>query len=153
LAKWRWRCISDEKGRWKGCLDLKYGLEHDISQTPVKLQSWWWRYLLKVCREGGGDEWFQEEVGWKLRSEDKARFWEKVWVGNANLKTLFPRLYSPSLNQGQKVEEVGVWEESTWRWTLRWRCGRFEWEIPMEIELGMHIFRATVIKDKKDAQV
>ena len=87
----------------------------DISQTPVKFQSWWWRDLLKVCREGGGDGWFQEEIGWKLGGGDKARFWEDVWVGNTNLKTLIPILYSMLLNQGQKVEEVGVWEESVWR--------------------------------------
>jgi len=93
----------------------------------TKLQSWWWRDLLKVCKEGGGDGWFQEEVGWKLGSGDKVRFWEDVWVGNSNLKSMFPRLYSLSLNQGQKVEVVGVWEESTWKWTLRWRHGRFEW--------------------------
>jgi len=65
-------------------------MELDTSQTSVKLQSCWWRDLLKVCKEGGGDEWFQEEVRWKLESGDKARFWEDVWVGNSTLKTLFP---------------------------------------------------------------
>ena len=25
LAKWKWRCISNEKGRWKECLESKYG--------------------------------------------------------------------------------------------------------------------------------
>ena len=39
LAKWRWRCISNEKGRWKEFLDSKYGMELDTSQTSVKLQS------------------------------------------------------------------------------------------------------------------
>jgi len=33
-----------------------------------------------------------------LGSGDKARFWEDVWVGTANLKTLYPRLFSLSLN-------------------------------------------------------
>ena len=103
--------------------------------------------------ERSSESWFQEDVGWKLGSGDKVRFWEDVWVRNANLKSLFPRMYSLSLHQGQKVEEVGVWEESGWRWTLRWRCDRFQWEIPMEIELGMHISRATIIKDGKDTRV
>jgi len=57
--------------------------------------------------EEGTNGWFQEEVGWSIGSGDKARFWKDVWVGNTNLKTLFPRLYSISMNQGQKVEEVG----------------------------------------------
>jgi len=72
------------------------------------MKSWWWRDLDKVCREGGGDGCFQAEIGWKLGRGDKAKFWEDVWVGNNNLKTLFPILHSLSSNQGQKVEEVGV---------------------------------------------
>jgi len=108
---------------------------------------------LRVCKEGRGERWFQEEVGWKLGSGDRVRFWEDMWVGNSTLKTMFPRLYSLSLNQGQKVEEVGVWEDSAWQWTLRWRRARFEWEIPMEIELGRHISSANVLKEEMDTQV
>ena len=108
LAKWRWRWSSDEKGRWKDLFESKYGIESEVMQTPLKMQSWWWRDLDKVCREGGRDGWFQAEIGWKLGRGDNAKFWEDVWVGNNNLKTLFPILHSLSSNQGQKVEEVGV---------------------------------------------
>ena len=41
LAKWKWHCISNEKGRWKECLESKYGSELEIPQTSAKLQSWW----------------------------------------------------------------------------------------------------------------
>ena len=81
-----------------------------------------------MCSEGGGEGWFQEQVGWKVGRGDKVRFWEDVWAGNSNLKTLYPRLFSLSLNQGQKVEEVGVWDDLVWRWSLTWRRSRFEWE-------------------------
>ena len=80
-------------------LASKYGLELDNPQIPLKFQSWWWRDLFKVCREGGGDRWFQKEIGWKLGRGDKEKLWEDVWIGNTNLKTLYPRLYSLSLNQ------------------------------------------------------
>jgi len=53
LAKCRWRCISDKKGRWEECLDSKYDQEHNVVQIPLKLQSWWWRDLRKVCWEEG----------------------------------------------------------------------------------------------------
>ena len=111
LAKWRWRWLSDGRGRWKELLESKYGMEDEPVQTPLKRQSWWWRDLLRVCREGGGDGWFQAGMGWKLGRGNKARFWEDVWVGNTNLKTLFPRLYSLSYNQGQ----------FGWK---RWVCGK-----------------------------
>ena len=110
LAKWRWRFIAQEKGKWKEVLQSKYGVELDCSHIPVKHQSWWWRDIVKVCKEGGGEGWFQNELRWKLGRGDKIRFWEDVWVGESNLKTTFQRLFTLLINQGQKVEDVGVWE-------------------------------------------
>jgi len=69
-------------------------------QTPVKLQSWWWKDVLKACKEGEGDGWFLRETGWKEGRGDKVKFWEDVWVRNSNFKTQFPILFSLSLNQG-----------------------------------------------------
>jgi len=62
LAKWRWRFISQEKGKWKEVLHSKYGVELDCSLIPVKHQLWWWRDIVKACKEGGGEGWFQEEL-------------------------------------------------------------------------------------------
>ena len=60
LAKWRWRLVSEEKGMWKDLLISKYGQDQDNQQTPVKLQTWWWKDLQKVCKEGEGAGWFQQ---------------------------------------------------------------------------------------------
>ena len=125
MAKWKWRISSNDKGRWKEVLESKYGLGTD-EMVPIKYQSLWWRDLTRVCREGGDEGWFQGEVVWKVGSGDKVRFWEDVWVGSSNLKAVYPRLFSLSLNQGHKVEEVGGWEGSMWRWSLSWRRVRFE---------------------------
>ena len=153
LAKWRWRSFYVDKGRWKDVLESKYGLDPYTGHTPMKYQCWWWRDLMKVCKEGGGVGWFQEQVGWKIGSGEKVRFWEDVWVGCSNLKSLFPRLFSLSLIQGQKVEEVGVWDDIEWRWTLSWRRSRFEWESLLVNELVSHISRANVRKDVEDTLV
>jgi len=134
-------------------LELKYEGGGEVMQSSLKLQSWWWRDLHKVCTEGIGDGWFQAEMGWILGSGDKVKFWEDVWVGNSNLKSLFPRLYSISCNQGQTVKEVGEWEGSEWRWNLRWRRARFEWESVLETDLVIHIFRANVKRQEQDIRV
>jgi len=110
LAKWKWRWLSDEKGRWKDILESKYGEGSEGSQSSLRLQSWWWRNLRKVCMQGGGQGWFQAEMSWRIGHGDKIKFWEDVWIGNTNLKSEFPRLYSISCNQTQTVEEVGGWE-------------------------------------------
>jgi len=153
LAKWRWRFISQEKGKWKEVLDSKYGAELECPHIPVKYQSWWWRDIVKVCREGGGDGWFQEELRWKLGKGDKVRFWEDVWVGESNLKTSFQRLFSLSVNQDQKMEEVGEWEGTDWRWRVQWRRDRFEWEAEMEENLMECIERASLERETTDIQV
>ncbi|XP_068484993.1 uncharacterized protein [Phaseolus vulgaris] len=153
LAKWRWRCVSEEKGRWKTLLESKYNLGIDSSQTPVKSQSWWWRDLSKMCKEGGGKGWFQEELGWEIGYGDKVKFSEEVWVGSVDLKSLFPRLYSLSLNQGQTVGELGEWIDSEWRWRMRWKRDRFEWESSLERDLIALLSGVTLKKNVQDIQV
>jgi len=46
-----------------------------------------------------------------------------------------------------------VWDDSVWRWSLRWRPVRFEWEVSLELELGMLLARANIVKDVNDVQV
>jgi len=77
LAKWKWCCISEEKGRWKELLGSKYDLDCVNGCIPAKVQSWWWRDLNKMCKEGAGRGWFQEELGWELGCGDKAKFWRR----------------------------------------------------------------------------
>lgn len=128
LAKWKWRIMSEKEGKWKDLLVSKYGTEADNFNVHDKHQSWWWRDLSMVCCEGGGAGWFQEALSWKIGAGNKARFWEDGWLDNCNLKNRFPRLFSLSLDEGLKVGEVREWEGSVWRWGLRWRRERFEWE-------------------------
>ena len=58
-----------------------------------------------------------------------------MWIGDTNLKFFFQRLYSLSVNQEYKVEDVGVWEGSESKWRLEWRRDRFEWESELEANL------------------
>jgi len=99
--------MSDEKGKWKDIILSKYGLESGRSQSRLKYQSWWWRDLAKVCGEEEEDGWFQNSIVWKVHARDKVRFWKDVWAHNNNLKSLYLRLYSLSLDQGMTVGEVG----------------------------------------------
>ena len=85
--------------------------------------------------------------------ETKLDFGRMCGLVTLTSKTFFARLHSLSLNKGQKVEEVGMWEVSTWRWNLRWRRVRFEWESLMEADLIMHISRANMSREEKDIQV
>ena len=150
LAKWEWRLQSDEKGKWKDVLISKYGTTNGNVRSQWKMQSWWWKDLKKVCGEGEGRGWFQQALTWKVGIGDKVRFWEDAWVENVNLKTLYPRLYSLSLEQGLKIVEVGEWGEEGWQWQLEWRRARFEWEVVLEEEMLRYVEKGSMNKEVND---
>jgi len=135
LAKWKWRMLSEEKGKWKEILVSKYNMEGVGSEVSSNYSSWWWKDLYRAYGEGDGDGWFHKSIGWNVGAGDKVRFWEDAWVENYKLKTLFPRLYSVSLDQSKVVGEVGSWEDVGWSWRLSWRRSRFAWESVMEEDL------------------
>jgi len=86
-----------------------------IRQARLKYQSWCWRDLAKTCGYGVEKGWFQKATVWKVGNGATMRFWEDVWIQTTSLKTLYPRLYSLSCDQGKVVGEVGRWEEDRWR--------------------------------------
>ena len=150
MAKWKWRLMSDEKGKWKDILESKYMVTSDNYQVRPCNHSWWWKDLEKICREGNGVGWFQQAVKWNVRSRDLVRFWEDPWINDNKLKDLFPRLYSISLNQGMTVGETGYWDDHGWTWHLNWRRERFCWESDVEEELLTILAREVLVKDAKD---
>ncbi|XP_068471476.1 uncharacterized protein [Phaseolus vulgaris] len=150
MAKWKWRLMSDEKGKWKDIMESKYMIKSGISSVRPCYHSWWWRDLEEICREGNDVGWFQQAVTWNVRSGDLVRFWEDPWVNNNNLKELYPRLFSLSLNQEMTVGETGFWDNHGWHWHLKWRRERFHWESILEEELLAILSRGVLYKDSKD---
>ena len=89
-----------------------------------------------MCGERDQEQgWFGKATGWKAGDGSRVKLWEDVWLQSSSLKSMFPRLYSLSLDQGKTVGEVGTWEEGRWRFQPTWRRERFEWESKMEEEL------------------
>ena len=106
-----------------------------------------------MCGEGHEGGWFQKAIIWRIGAGDKVRFWEDVWVDKSNLKTAFPRLYSISLDQGHKVGEVGVWEDSEWQWRLSWKRNRFVWEYQQEEQLLRNLLNVKLNREVQDKRV
>ena len=142
--------MSDDNRKWKDILESKYIVVPGNSNVWLNCQSWWWRDLVNICREGEGEGWFQKALVWKVRSGDSIRFWEHPWIDNNNLKGLYPRLFSLSLNQGMPVGETGFLDDYGWQWNLKWRRERFQWEAVLEEELLSILFREVLYKDSKD---
>jgi len=66
LAKWKWRLMSGEGGKWKEILNSKYNSESDVNQVNLKYQSWWWRDLAKIGGDGAEEGWFKKATMWKI---------------------------------------------------------------------------------------
>ena len=94
--------------------------------------------------------WFHKEIKWKIGVGDKIRFWEDSWVNNNSLKSIYPRLYALSVDQGLKVKEVGSWVDSVWIWNLRWRRPGFEWEVALQEELSRTLAGFKLDREMKD---
>jgi len=158
------RLLSDEKGRWKNVLLSKYDIDLSQIRTNVKCHSWWWRDLCQIrtnakchswrwrdlsksCGEGDDVGWFQGALGWKVGEGDKIRFWEDTWAARSPLSSLYPRLFSLTLDQWLTVVEVGVWEYVMWFWRLRLRRDRFQWESTHEEDLIRLISRVKLCRE------
>jgi len=87
---------------------------------------------------------------WNVRSGNSVRFWEDPWIDKNNLKDLYPRLFSLSLNQGMTVGETGFWDDYGWHWHIKWRMERFQWELVLEEELLSILSRRVLHKESKD---
>jgi len=67
--------------------------------------------------------------------------------------SLYPMLYSISLDQEETVGEVGVWDDLGWSWRLRWRRTRFEWEALQEEDFFRKISTSIISREIKDNHI
>ena len=76
------------------------------------------------------------------------RFWEDLWSGDVPLQQKYPRLYLILEDKEEKIQQVGGWEDFTWKWNLRWRRILFEWEkeqlLQLETDLNVGVLRKEV---------
>ncbi|WMV46344.1 hypothetical protein MTR67_039729, partial [Solanum verrucosum] len=61
---------------------------------------------------------------------DKVLFWEEDWSGHGTLHSLFPGLFSISLNTGCSIQEM--WSPQGWNLTFRRPLN--DWEIPWVVD-------------------
>ncbi|MCH85694.1 LINE-1 reverse transcriptase like [Trifolium medium] len=133
LAKWRWKLLQPEPEFWKDIVVAKYG-EHVVGTSNLgedhisRVGSAWWR---SVCLLDNDSHWFDQGVAKVLGNGNMTCFWNDTWVGDQSLAQRFPRLFSISVQQHQKVSHMGRLEDVGWRWELSWRREFFLWEIPI----------------------
>lgn len=70
--------------------------------------------------EGNEGRRFWANVRRSVGDGSKTEFWESEWIGQASLKSLFPRLYNLSTKKEAMIREMGCWNEERWVWDVEW---------------------------------
>ena len=76
------------------------------------------------------EEWgrsFENCFEWAIRNEEKISLWDDVWMGNENLRSKFPRLFSLSISKDANLAPFEEWLNGSWKWVLVWRRGLLVW--------------------------
>jgi hypothetical protein len=135
LLKWRWRLLNrDDSPLWKEVLVAKYGINivNNVRlslEVPPYFASLWWKDLCDLDDWGDNSNWLGDVVLRSLGNDRHTRFWRDVWIGDAPLSLLFPRLFSISLQKEASVEELLKVEGGRRWWDFRWRHNLFQWEV------------------------
>jgi len=136
-------------GKWREVVASKY-LGNDQSSLH---QSWWWRDVCNISEEDKKGSWFNKHVLWKVGDEKVIRLWEDLWLGDAPLKLKYHRLYLLSEDKEKRIQQLGVWEHSMWKWNMQWRRMLFEWEKKQLLKLETDLIVGVVQQGGQDKVV
>ncbi|XP_045831366.1 uncharacterized protein LOC123922712 [Trifolium pratense] len=115
----------------------------------VKLQSIWWRDIVKIGGEES-DGWFKSNVCNVLGNGNTILFWQERWAGNDSFMNLFPQLYVKSMHPNSVIAECGLWNEVEWNWRLLWNGDLAQDDIEAAAELECLLSDISPNKDRTD---
>jgi len=75
LGKWKLRLGKDDKGLWKDILCSKYESWSTLDVgKDSNHESWWWRYIRRICGDEQRDNWFTRNIRWSVGEGKKIKF-------------------------------------------------------------------------------
>ena len=151
LGKWIWHLETEKGGFWKEILDSKYGGWRILQDQRSNAKD----SNLKGVGGGGWRNGIEPLrcCEWRVGNGKDILFWKDVWVGNEDLKSKFPRLYSLCGNKEGNLESCGEWVNDSWEWKLVWRIGLFDWENSQEAQLLQEVHEKAPVLSIEDSWV
>lgn len=154
LCKWWWRFGVEKEALWVKAINGKYGL--DVSkwlptvsgnQSAGNRVSMIWGDICSIGTNGSGLERVINS-GFRIKIGDgnDTSFWNDIWVGQAELKSVFPRLYSISTQQSTKVGEI--FNGAMLNWQLSFRKQLFLYE-SNQLELLLQMLNEVTFYDNR----
>jgi len=121
LKKWLWRFCIEDLALWRRFISRKYGLQNNWITDEVTgvFGCSVWKTIRRLWPS------FASNISFKIGDGVKTDFWNEIWIGDRDLKTLFPDLFILSLQQMATVAQV--WTPQGW--DLIFRRALNDWEI------------------------
>lgn len=125
LAKWWWRFNKEKEALWVQVISRKYNLNEEawLPQIPRRGRcSVIWKDICYV-----GSSYASSDIGScinqgfaiTVNSGSRVKFWVDKWLGEKNLLTVFPRLYSISTQKEAMVDQIAETQGQGWNFQFR----------------------------------
>ena len=90
---------------------------------------------------------FENYFAWGVGNGKEVLIWKDVWVGNEDLKSKFPRLFSLCCYKEGNLESCGEWINGSWKWKFVWTRDMFDWEKNQEVQLLQEVHGKVLVLD------
>ena len=138
LFKWWWRFSEADNTLWKRILMSVYEIKgiKDLVEMFSKAREGTWSHMLRNDADTSKFRSIIEEgMIVKVGNRNSVHFWHDRWCESGLLKRAFPRLFALSLQKNLLISQIGIWNEGSWSWNLRWLRNLYDREIDEVLRL------------------
>lgn len=80
-------------------------------------------------------------------------FGHDIWLGDTNLKTCYPRLFSISIEPNTSIASMGFWDGMIWQWTFSWRQALRPRDMEEKTSLMIRLSTVTLDRHEEDSYI
>ncbi|PWA95618.1 RNA-directed DNA polymerase, eukaryota, Reverse transcriptase zinc-binding domain protein [Artemisia annua] len=132
LVKWVWRFHSEPNSLWKSVITSIHGSNgggFDTIDSPMpRMPLSPWKKIIELNKPlSHANFCLQSIFKRKVGNGSTFKFWEDIWIGESNFKSLFPRLFSLEVHKDCKIIDRCTFTNGllspNWAWRRNIRDG------------------------------
>nr|CCA66140.1 hypothetical protein [Beta vulgaris subsp. vulgaris] len=153
LFKWIWRLFDEPSQLWCKIIRAKYKYPNTLTISDIKIPNAggpWRSICASYLRNQDVKDMAIKGVRKNVKNGHDSLFWHDVWIGEATLKSLFPRLFTIAMSPNGSVASYGFWDGLAWVWSFSWRRMLRPQDLIEKTHLDSLLQQAHVAYEKKD---
>lgn len=123
LFKWVWRFFNEPNSLWRHIIKEKYNYASslNINDLSIPHKGGPWKSLISaVMRYPMAKLIANQGIRKTIGNGTSSVFWHDIWLGQAPLKSQFPRLFRIALDNMAAVSSYALWDGLDWAWSFSW---------------------------------